>query len=499
MKSFAAALNKFAVAVTLILSCFVVQVFAAATASEITAFQGAEGFGCNTSHARGKKIFSVTRLDDFDKGQNTKHLAKGQFRYALAKAARAKGGYIVFNVSGTIQLKRNASIPSNTYIAGQTSPGGVAVEGAAIIIKNAHDVVVRHIRHREAKKKGDAFNIVNSENVILDHVSISFFKDGAVDIVGESKNITIQWSHMGDAIHSGSKKEPYHCEPNLVRDGPDRITFHHNLYTHGHSRMPLINPSAKIECLVEFSNNVIYNFRKYPSKFAAKDGMANVVGNIYIPGSFTHADVPLSKQKMSVSKGRPPIMGSNNFSVYVKDNIMVGGIGHFPEKSKAKDQHIKRGKDAWVVGVRPDRGLDQSLIMGIGQGKLGHAPGVFNLLKSSVKVIPKINYTPVDKVLGTILTYFGSLPRDNTDRRLVWEVLNKKGSWKYDKPNDNNHYTGFALDDSDQDGLPDSFEKQHGENLHPNGHDIDSFYENIEIYLDELHEQLIHATSLYTE
>lgn len=455
-----------------------------------SSFPGAEGFGTQTEHARGKKIYRVTRLDDVDKGQRSKYLEVGQFRYALAKAAENNGGYIIFDISGVIRLKRAAYIPSNVYIAGQTSPGGVAIEGKSFEIRNSKDIVIRHIRHREAAKKGDAFNIVDSENVILDHLSISFFKDGAVDIIGNSKNITIQWSHMGDAIFSGSKKEPYHCEPNLVRDGPDRITFHHNLYTHGHSRMPLITDSAKIGCLIEFSNNLVYNYRKYPSDFRAHDGKANAIGNIYIPGPYTHADVPLSKRQ-SKKKGRPPIKGSNNFSVFVKDNIMFGGVGHFPQKGKGKDQHIKRGEDAWVIGVRPNNRLEQSLIMGTGQGRLGPAESVFNQLKNRVSQMPNITYTIVNENLGGVLTYFGAMPRDNTDKRLVNEVLSRSGAWKYDKPDDNNLYMGRPKVDSDSDGLSDEFERKYGKDLDPHEYDLSREYENFEVYLDELHQKLM--------
>ena len=245
----------------------------------LPAFPGAEGFGAQTTHARGKPVCVVTRLDDLNKGQRTRYLEPGQFRHCLALAQETGGGYIVFAVSGTIELRRPAYIPPNVYIAGQSSPGGIAFEGNALIIRNAYDVVIRHIRHREAARKGDAINIENSRNVVIDHVSISFFKDGAVDIVKRSHDITVQWSHMGDSMRSGSRNEPYHGKPNLLRDGVNRVTFHHNLYTHGHSRMPLASRSCRSGMIIEFSNNVVYNFRKYPSSFNAPDGRGNAIGN----------------------------------------------------------------------------------------------------------------------------------------------------------------------------------------------------------------------------
>ena len=495
--------------VTTTIFCLCCLLFFSFNTSAFPAFPGAEGFGAETIHARGKKVFIVDRLDDFPKSQKMRYLAPGQFRYALANAENNGGGYIVFNVSGTIHLKRNAVVPSNVYVAGQTSAGGIAFEGGAIVIKDSHDVVIRHIRHREAAKKGDAFNIVNSKNIVIDHVSISFFKDGAIDIVGNSENISIQWTHMGDAVRSGSKEEPYHCQPNLIRDGPDRITFHHNFYTHGHSRMPLVKSSAKAGCLIDFSNNVVYNFRKYPSVFAAPDGKANVIGNFYIPGPNSHGDSepgirPVEPSLLSgitslisrdrkdaVAKARPPVKGSNNFSVFVKDNYMVGGMGHFPVKTDGRGQHIERGRTAWVTGARPNEAVEDYMIMGTGQGKFGPNQGVFNRLDKRVECIPKLTLQPAMENLSNVLSSFGALPRDNTDKRLVSEILTKSGNWKYDKPMDGNVYHHNLLQDSDGDGLPDSFEQTYSKNLHPNGHDLDPVYENMEVYLNGLHEKLI--------
>ena len=119
----------------------------------IPAFKGAEGFGAETWHARGTIVCIVDNLEDVDKGQKTRFMLPGSFRYCLAEAQEFGGAYVVFDVSGTIKLKRQAFVPSNTYIAGQTSSGGIAIEGNAIVIKDAKNVVIRHLRHREARKK----------------------------------------------------------------------------------------------------------------------------------------------------------------------------------------------------------------------------------------------------------------------------------------------------------------------------------------------------------
>lgn len=465
------------------------EIFAQST----PAFPGAEGFGATTTHARGKPVFHVTRLDDEDKWQNTQYLQEGQFRWALAKAEETGGGFIVFDVSGAIQLKRTAYIPSNVYIAGQSAPGkGIAIEGAGIGIgrkdEPSKDVVIRHIRFRgKAERNTDAFNIEGpgTENIMLDHVSISFFQDGAVDIVNGVRNVTVQWCQMGDAVFSGTR-EKYHCEPNLIRTNVNYISIHHNYYTHCHSRAPQVQEDCAEGFLIEFSNNIVYDYRKYPSNFDARDGKANVIGNYYIPGRFTHGD-------NGPGKHRGMVTGRNNFTVYVQDNRSVDGLGHDDVGCPGKDQDTCRGNDQWVTGARSDDSQPETDIMGK-QGAIGPKPGVLNYSPKRFGEIPEITYIPVEKNIDEVISKFGALPRDNTDERLVQELLTRSGGWKLEMPDDNNDYNGKSRVDKDQDGMPDNWESKHGGDLEPNGHDLHPVYDNIEVYLNELAEKLLKQT-----
>ena len=451
----------------------------------LSAFPGAEGFGVDTVHARGNGICRVTRLDDENASQAMKYLKSGQFRYCLDKIKTTGGGYLLFDLSGTIQLKRKALIPSNSYIAGQTATGGISFEGNALVIENASDVVIRHIRHRESASKGDAITVISSSNIVIDHVSISAFKDGAIDIVDNAHDITVQWSHMGDAMRSGSRKEPYHGEPNLLRTGVDRVSFHHNLYTHGYSRMPWAQKTSKPGMLIEFSNNVVYNYRKYPSDFDARNGRGNVIGNYYIPGANTHGD-------SGSRKPRPPVTGSNNFSLYVHDNIMVDGVGHDAREMEGPDQGIGRGTALPVYSSRARTESPDYLIMGVGAGKLGPKKGVLNQLHQRVEEIPAITTQESVENLEQVLAHFGAMPRDNTDKRLASEVVNRTGRWKFERADDNNLYLhGNGGRDQDNDGLSDAFEHEYGSDLGTNGHDLHPGYENIEVYLNQMADELV--------
>ena len=455
----------------------------------IPAFPGAEGFGTQTTHARGKPVFIVTRLDDLDKSQSMRYFHRfgkiGSFRWALAAAKEAGGGYIVFNTAGTIELVRRAFIPSNVYIAGQSAPGtGIAITGEKLILKNSKNVVMRHLRMRGNLPKGsDAILIEqSSENIVLDHLSVSFFRDGAVDVVG-AKNITMQWSHVGDAVDSLTR-ERYHGTPQLLRSLTDRVSLHHNYYTHAHSRSPKFADSAQPHGLIEFSNNVIYNFRKYPSMFEARNGKGNVIGNFYIPGQNTH------------SGRRGPILKSKSFAIHVQDNLFIDSRkqcpGHDDTGCPGSDLDLCRGNNAHVIGTRPALSSPETSILkhnGAGESGLD----TLQYAKARFSEMPQLTYFPVQQNLDEVMAKFGAWPRDNTDKRLLNEVLMCSGAWKLQLPDDHNQYAGTPRPDQDRDGMADNWEQAHGGNLSPNGHDLHPDYENIEMYLNYLHDQLMQA------
>jgi hypothetical protein len=461
----------------------------------LPAFPGAEGFGATTTHARGKPVFRVNRLDDVDAEGKVGAMpgGAGGLRWALKAAERAGGGTIVFEVAGTIQLRRPLEVPSHVYLAGQSAPGGgVAITGGTIIVRG-HDVVLRNIRHRGGLgPEADAILIEEpATNVVLDHVSVSFFRDGAVDMVG-AKDVTIQWTHMGDAIDALTD-EPYHCLPNLLRTRTDRVTIHHCYYTHAHMRAPMFIPDSYLaddsarNGLIEFSLNVIYNYRKYPSSFLGPDGKGNAIGNIYVPGRHTHGG----------GGPRGTIEGANNFTIFVKDNIALSSHPDCPGhdnnvKGGRDDHHVLRGKDAPVAGSRPTFALPETAIL--------HRPkpGTFNVADRRFAEIPPLTYQPLPEAVNAVMTRFGALPHDATDQRLQRELLTHTGEWKLKMPDDKNVYAGRAEADGDGDGMPDAWEKRRGRDLSPNGHDLDKRYENLEVYLQERMDQLVKAAPTVT-
>jgi hypothetical protein len=293
---------------------------------------------------------------------------------------------------------------------------------------------------------------------------------------------------MGDAIDALTD-EPYHGLPNLLRTKSDRITIHHCYYTHAHTRVPLFTPHSYVQDdsarggLIEFSHNVIYNYRKYPSSFPAPDGKGNAIGNLYVPGRHTHGS----------GTPRGVIEGDKNFTIFVKDNIALSSFSDCPGhdnkvKGESNDHHVHRGKDAPVAGCRPNATLPETAVLHNPQ------PGRFNVADKRFAEIPPLTYQPLPEAVSAVVALFGALPHDATDQRLQNELLTHTGEWKMKQPDDKNVYEGQAAPDADADGMPDAWEKKKkGRNLMPNGHDLDKRYENIEVYLQERMDQLVKA------
>lgn len=465
--------------------------------NRIPAFPGAQGFGSETAHARGKQVFFVTSLDDDDAMQM--YVKPGRLRRILHEAEKAGGGYVLFKVAGTIRLKRDALIPANTYLAGQSAPGqGIAIEGGTLSIGaskqlTVSDVLLRYIRHRGgfSRKGSDAVQIFGdrTKRVVLDHLSISFFQDGAVDITQDASDVTVQWCHLGDAADSKTY-EAYHGEPHLISYGGNRVSLHHNFYTHPHSRTPYV---VGDDCLVEFSNNLVYNYRKYPTTLDSRRGKINVVGNVYVAGANTHAGD-------TSNPNRPPIFGSLGVQVHVADNYALGGMGHDNRNPstgktfKGSDQHVERGKPAWVWGLRETASESDLKLLGTSEGRIGHVPGVVEYVPQRFSELPPVDITPPPVNTPRLLRLFGALPHDATDQRLYKEFVTRTGEWKLEIRDDKNEYTGEPLADQDDDGMPDSFEAKHGKDLKPNGHDLNPVYDNLEIYLQLRAEELENAT-----
>ena len=281
-----------------------------ANSAALPAFPGAEGYGSDTPGGRGGKVIQVTNLKDS---------GPGSFRAAVeADGARI----VVFRVSGTISLSKDIVIKKpNLTVAGQTAPGdGIALKNYQVMI-SARDVVVRHLRFRRGRAnsgKTDALAIHWAENVIVDHCSISWGTDQTLSTWIGTKNVTVQWSIISEALD-------HNAHGFAASLGGMNHSYHHLLLANCPGRNPSVAGNHEHQTHnMDFRNSVIFNFGY--RTFDGKPSSVNIVNNYFKPGpnstqkSFAdidkegaYAKIPTSAWYLSgnVWEGNPAISKDN--------------------------------------------------------------------------------------------------------------------------------------------------------------------------------------------
>jgi len=263
------------------------------TAQSVRAFPGAEGFGTETAGGRGGVVLKVTNLNDS---------GPGSLRAALTATGPRT---VVFRVSGTILLKSRIDVvdPYLT-VAGQTAPGGgitLRMDPAAApcvdkgtMMISTHDVVIRYLRFRPgpttcADDSHDALTIykAGTENVVIDHVSMSWAVDEVLNTYDGSQNITISNSIIAEGLSNSTHPQGEHSKGALLGGvGAHNISLHGNLFVSNKDRNPQISGVS----IADVRNNVIYNYGTGSGSgvtlvsSSKGEPRVNWVGNYYKPG-----------------------------------------------------------------------------------------------------------------------------------------------------------------------------------------------------------------------
>ncbi|WP_226333487.1 pectate lyase family protein [Echinicola marina] len=416
---------------------------------DVLAFPGADGFGKYTSGGRGGKVLVVNNLNDD---------GPGSLREALRKKYPR---IIVFAVSGNIELASDLDINyGDLTIAGQSAPGdGITIQNYPIKIKG-DNVIIRYIRSRLGDLKrvqDDAMSCIRNKNIIIDHCSLSWATDECGSFY-DNENFTLQWCIVSESLNESVHAKGDHGYGGIW--GGMNATFHHNLLASHKSRLPRFNgaryhkePEREV---VDFRNNVIYNWMSN-SSYAGEEGHHNIVGNYYKAGPATQ-----SNRDRIVE----PYAPYGQF--YLKGNIVSASNEVSEDNSKGID------------------GVDNL------SNVLVTAP--FPFVIANEQVSAEVAYKDVLAKAGA------SLRRDQVDKRLAKEVrLGKSTSGRggngiIDSQSDVGGWPLLKSEkaplDTDQDGMPDAWERKH--QLDPKsdgdaaGFDLDKEYTNIEIYLNGL-------------
>lgn len=374
------------------------------------AFPGAVGYGAAAKGGRGGRIIPIDTLADSGPG-------------SLRACIDASGPRVcIFRVSGVIRFTTRPPVIANPYltIAGQTAPGGGIViahaggeEGRTpILIKNTHDIVIRHIRVRNDRTgihrgSEDSFTIENSRQVIIDHVSASWARDELINGYGDNDWITISNSIFAEGIPRHDKCALLASDPK----GPQHLSFIGNICAHNGDRNPDLNfpPGSCAEVI----NNILYNGQsEFAEIWESFGGVpVSLIGNSFIAGRNTRPDTVGVARNVMGSKGRA--------KVYLADNRFDGDF------------------------VRLSPLLEEATV---------DRPPCPSTIAAE----------PADAAYEAVLGDAGAFPRDPFDRRIVHQVRERKGHivkqpGVIDEPD-----PGAPYPDADGDGMDDRWEARHG-------------------------------------
>jgi pectate lyase len=394
----------------------------------VKAFPGAEGWGAVATGGRGGKVLKVRNLNASGPG-------------SLAEACATAGPRIVvFEVSGVIRGTVRITHPHLT-IAGQTAPGaGITVEGMISSYDNGvHDVIIRHLRVRRNRTRGGSGDCIQlgglgpknqgTYNIMLDHLSLSWGNDELIDLYN-AHDVTVQWCSLEESDDQGHDKGAHNFGLISAAENSGAVSLHHNLWAHHSRRVPCLAPYRE-NAAGDFCNNLIYNCRGG----YADDGhgnraksAVNLHRNYYLRG-------PQTQERMY------PYALSPEMDYYVRDNYFEDwGLQHHPK-------HWRYGGNTprWLQFNNNGRELDKPA------------------------TVPPIHMVEAREVPKLVLAQAGCWPRDRVTLRTNDEVQQKTGKWGRNAAVELSDEwfleglpPGKAAIDSDDDGLPDAWEKEHG-------------------------------------
>jgi hypothetical protein len=465
-------------------------------AEDQPAFPGAEGFGRYVSGGRGGDVYHVTTLEDGNQ--------EGTLRWAINKSGRRT---IVFDVSGTIQLKSALSIVNgNITIAGQSAPGdGICVAGYPVTV-SANNVILRFMRFRlgnehVADHEGDGLGGLDRANVIVDHCSISWSIDECCSFCG-MENSTVQWCIVSQSLrNAGHVKGNHGYGGNWGGSG---MSYHHNLVCHHESRTPRLGPryTTQLDERMDMRNNVIYNWAGNGC-YGGEAQNVNIVNNYYKPGPATRA----KGGKIAYRIAGIGIRTNSYIKTYPVYEPTLHIWGKFFIDGNTIDGNAEVTADNWTKGVY------EQISNSDNDNTFTQETRDTMRLAEPIHFYPTTTHT-ADVAYDKVLNYAGaSLSRDALDEVMVSDVRNNiatysgksAGNGIIDTQEDclaegasspwPELKSTTAPTDTDGDGMPDQWETAHG--LNPNDADdrnkVDevSGYTMLEIYLNSLVEDIM--------
>ena len=489
-------------------------VLSIAAFAQAPAFPGAEGHGRYVTGGRGGKIVHVTNLNDS---------GTGSLRAAVNGSDKK---IVVFDVGGVIALKSDLKIGANTTIAGQTAPAPGITVRYYTIRPDASNIIVRFIRFRRGQEKdvndgADAIWTRHQTGQIYDHCSFSWSIDEIASFY-DNNNFTMQWCTLAESLNNAGHGKGAHGYGGIW--GGKLASFHHNLIAHVNNRSPRFN-GARYDW-TGYTSNKLYSQYKWANAVQSENvdfrncviyncgngcyggpggGRINIVNNYYKTGPAASTD-----RVTNISIGNSTSSSDNSkywnmtSLYYIKGNQV---------NSNASRDWTGINYDSGVFTINGEKyTLDTNHYYGddVTYTKNSAGQDCVRIRLENPTEAGEVTTHSALKAYEKVLSFAGaSLNRDDVDTRYAKEtregtatysgsVTKKKG--RIDLVSDVQGYTeaNFGTGsrpagyDTDNDGIPDEWEKANG--LNPNNAsdallftlDKKNWYNNIEVYLNSL-------------
>ncbi len=449
--------------------------------AQILAFPDALGFGKYAEGGRGGDIKYVTNLNDDGVG-------------SLRVACESTGPRtVLFKIGGTITLNSTIEISNpNITIAGQTAPGGgiclrMNPESnynnlqATLAILTDH-VIIRGLRFRAGPNNmqtvsqiHDCLDIWDGENIIIDHCSFTWGADENIaiwsDIINEHpQKITIQNSIIGQSLQKLESGNITRGFGMLVGGsvGASEVSIVKNLFIHNAQRNPLLK--SEQASTFEVSNNVVYNYGFFGTDLSDKV-MVDLIANYYLEGNNT---------------------ATNRYEVLINEQASLfaeGNIGLHRSENTLPEWNI-----VGFNGTIPPDGYSESPAPLAFQSTTPFSSNSTQVISANEIYIQLMNNLDIGANFKLNENGNGEFINnlDDVDFGLLQDLITNSGTSIFDTDIGNLiQYPilekGKAPIDSDEDGMPDAWEKSCGLNINndSDGNEIDdNGYTNLENYLN---------------
>ena len=238
------------------------------------------GFGCTATGGLRGCIYHVTSLADS---------GPGTLREAVE---RAEPLWVVFDVSGDIDLQSAVNVESNKTIDGRGK--AVTLRNYGLVIgAGRSNVVIENMSFLDGAEtpNNDAIQIMEASSIWIDHGSFSNYHDGLIDITHAATDITVSWSLFTnhDLVMLIGRR------PEDTGDAIIRVTLHHNWW----NQIGSYAPRARFGKVHTF-NNLIDRWRSSASSMTM-GGQLHSEANIFVALN--------DKGALATSQGSDPTQG----------------------------------------------------------------------------------------------------------------------------------------------------------------------------------------------